>query len=68
MAKDSIITGALDSAPIKGNSNSPTNHCTYDGEKGYAQRKGGRFPELNRVTSIGGRELEKQTPPRSRKG
>ncbi len=68
MAKESILTGALDTAPIKGDSNSATNHCTYGGEKGYAPKKGGRFPELNRVTSIGGRELEKQTPPRSRKG
>ena len=68
MAKDSILTGALDTAPIKGNSNTATNGCQYDGEQGYAERKGGRFPEVNRVTSLGGRQLEKRTPPRTRKG
>ncbi len=68
MAKDSILTGAVDTAPVTGSGNSATNGCSYNGEKGYAERKGGRFPEVNRVTSLGGRQLEKQTPPRTRKG
>lgn len=68
MAKDSLITGAINSAWMKNGGNSATNAGATDGEKGYAPRKGGRFPEKIRETAIGGRQLEKQTPPKSRKG
>jgi len=52
MAKDSLFVGAMDSAPIKGNKNTATGSCTYNGEAGYQKRtKSSRqLEEVNRVT------------------
>lgn len=68
--KNSMLVGAAESAPIQGTNNGKCEGttCSYDGEAGYKKRVGGRIPEVNRVLSIGGRQLEKQTPPPSRKG
>lgn len=55
MAKDSILTGAVEGSGNKNKGTKATPKCTYDGVGGYAKRKGGRFPEVTTTTGTQGR-------------
>ena len=63
MAKDSLFVGAMNEAPIKGDSRKPSGNCIYDGEAGMK----GRTKSPNAQTEVN-RVLGSRLPKPTRKG